>query len=89
MHRVSVVSAYWSWLLTIVGVTGIYVAGRKSYWGWAIGLGAQALWLAYSIQTHQYGFTASCLVYGAVYAKNLRKWRRDTLTPRPTEGGER
>ena len=40
---------YWSWVLTAVGVTGLYFAGRKVWWAWLIGLGAQALWLAYAI----------------------------------------
>lgn len=78
-------SAYWSWILTFVGVTGIYVAGRKSYWGWAIGLGAQALWFTYSLQTHQYGFTASCLVYGSVYVRNLRAWIKEDRAAKSEE----
>lgn len=52
-------NAWWSWLLTIVGVTGLYFAGRRRALGWAIGLGAQALWLAYAISTRQWGFLAS------------------------------
>lgn len=67
---------WWSWLLTAVGVTGLYVAGRKSRWGWAIGLGAQGLWVAYALATKQYGFLASSLAYGAVYTRNLVAWSR-------------
>jgi hypothetical protein len=65
---------WWSWLLTLIGVTGIYVAGRKNKAGWAIGLGAQLLWIAYALVTKQYGFIASAFVYGYFYANNLRKW---------------
>jgi hypothetical protein len=64
----------WSWLLTAVGVTGLYVAGSRKRWGWAIGLGAQVLWLAYALTTRQYGFLVSCLAYGFVYARNFRRW---------------
>jgi hypothetical protein len=68
---------FWSWLLTAVGVFGLYLAGRRNRLGWAVGLGAQALWMAYALTTEQYGFIASALAYGVVYAKNLRKWRAE------------
>lgn len=67
-------SPYWSWLLTVVGVTGLYFAGRRRALGWAIGLAAQVLWLAYAIATQQWGFIVSAGAYGWVYAKNLRAW---------------
>ncbi|MFE9921571.1 hypothetical protein ACFYQA_08310 [Streptomyces sp. NPDC005774] len=69
--------AWWSWLLTAVGVTGLYFAGRKRALGWAIGLGAQVLWVAYALSTRQYGFLVSAFAYGWVYAKNFRAWRSE------------
>lgn len=78
----------WSWLLMAVGVTGLYLAGRKSWVGWAVGLGAQVLWLGYSITTEQWGFLVSCFVYGAVYIRNLRAWLHPTPAPVPAAGGE-
>lgn len=62
---------WWSYLLTAVGVTGLYLAGRKSPWGWALGLGAQGLWLAYALVTEQYGFIVSSVAYGWVFGLNL------------------
>jgi hypothetical protein len=61
----------------IIGVTGIYVAGRKNKAGWAIGLGAQFLWIAYAFVTKQYGFLVSAFVYGYFYANNFVKWWRE------------
>jgi hypothetical protein len=69
----------WSWLLMSVGVTGMYLAGRKLWIGWAIGLGSQVLWLAYSIATRQWGFLVSCFIYGAVQLRNLIVWRRQPV----------
>lgn len=66
----------WSWILTAVGVFGLWLAGRKSPWGWAVGLGAQGLWLAYAVTTSQYGFIASAGAYGWVYLRNFMAWRR-------------
>lgn len=68
---------WWSFALTAVGVLGIYISGKKNYWGWGIGLGAQVLWFIYAIATQQWGFIISCFAYGYVYAKNFRKWRKD------------
>lgn len=68
---------YWSYLLTAVGVTGLWLAGRKSRIGWAVGLAAQVLWIAYAIATRQWGFIVSSIVYGAVYARNWVRWTRE------------
>lgn len=68
---------WWSWILTIVGVFGLYLAGKKSPIGWAVGIGAQFLWLSYAITTHQWGFIFSSLAYGWVYTKNYVSWRRE------------
>lgn len=67
----------WSLVLAAVGVLGLFVAGKKRWQGWAIGLGAQVLWIAYAIATRQWGFIISALAYGAVYGKNMLTWRRD------------
>lgn len=66
----------WSYLLMAVGVLGLYLAGKKNVWGWAVGFAAQFLWFTYALVTHQYGFIVSSVVYGAVYARNWSQWRR-------------
>lgn len=68
---------YWSWLLEVIGVTGLYLAGSHRLIGWQIGLGVQALWIIYAIMTHQWGFIASALAFGAVNLRNLLKWKRE------------
>lgn len=65
---------YWSYILTAVGVFGLYMAGKKVRWAWLIGLVAQFLWLAYAIVTKQYGFIISAVAYGFVYARNHIIW---------------
>lgn len=47
---------WWSWLLTAVGVFGLYLAGRRIWWAWFVGLGAQGLWVAYALASEQHGF---------------------------------
>lgn len=69
-------SQWWSWALTIVGVTGLYFAGKKKAFGWGIGIAAQFLWIAYAIATQQWGFILGSIAYGSVYTKNFISWRR-------------
>jgi len=71
------VSQWWSWVLTVVGIAGLLLAGGRRTVGWAVGLGAQALWVAYAVATRQWGFIFSALAYGAVYARNWLRWRRE------------
>jgi len=68
---------WWSWLLTAVGVTGLYFAGRRRALGWGIGVAAQALWIAYALVTKQHGFVLSAGAYGFVYGKNFLAWRKE------------
>jgi hypothetical protein len=68
---------WWSYLLTAVGVFGLWLAGRKSKAGWAVGIGAQGLWIAYATATRQWGFYASAVAYGAVYVCNFARWQRE------------
>jgi hypothetical protein len=69
-------NAYWSYLLTGVGITGLYLAGRRKAWGWAVGIGAQSLWVTYAIATHQWGFIVSSVAYTVVYTKNFLAWQK-------------
>lgn len=64
----------WSFVLSAIGIGGLFLAGRGRVAGWLIGLGAQALWAAYAIATGQYGFLLSAAGYGTVYALNARRW---------------
>jgi len=66
----------WSWGLMVVGVTGLYLAGRggrATIAGWVVGAAAQILWFIYAIVTKQYGFLVSAIAYGSIIALNLRK----------------
>lgn len=68
---------WWSWLLTAIGVTGLWFAGNKSTYGWMIGIGVQVLWIAYAISSSQYGFLFSAAAYGYMNIRNLIKWKRE------------
>lgn len=62
----------WSWVLTVIGVVSIAIAGRHPALGWSIGFFAQALWVIYAFQAHQYGFLASAALFSVTYGRNWR-----------------
>jgi hypothetical protein len=67
----------WSYALAAVGILGIYLAGKKNLWGWAVGVFAQGLWIIFALVTEQYGFIVSALAYGFIYGKNFLSWKKD------------
>lgn len=67
----------WSWLLTIVGLAGFILAGRKIWWCWYINIACQALWFTYAIVTEQYGFIVASIAYTIVFTKNAISWTKD------------
>lgn len=67
----------WSWALTAVGLTCFWLAGRKVWWAWYVGIAGQFLWLAYSLLTAQVGFLVGVVAYGFVYVRNAIAWTRE------------
>jgi hypothetical protein len=67
----------WSWVLAAIGVTGIFLVGRKTIWGWIILCVNEVLWIAYGLATDQYGFIFMAVAYALVYIKSYIHWRRD------------
>lgn len=70
-------SVWWSISLAAIGILGIWLAGRKNLWGWAVGAGAQVIWIVYAVVTQQWGFILSALAYGWVYTHNWLRWRAE------------
>lgn len=64
----------WSYVLTAVGVFGLYLSGKKLQVGWLVGLMAQILWVYYAVATRQWGFIVSAFAYGTIYARNFLLW---------------
>jgi len=70
-------NGWWSFWLTLIGVSGFVLAGRRVWWSWYVNLACQALWLAYALVTQQYGFIVAALVYSYVFAKNAILWTKE------------
>lgn len=68
-------SQWWSWLLAVIGVSGIYVVGNKNMLGWLVLCVNECIWIFYAIATKQYGFIVMAVAYASVYIKSFRQWR--------------
>lgn len=67
----------WSWILAVLGITGIFLVGRKTIWGWLVLCANEILWVTYAIVTRQYGFIAMAIAYVLVYLKSYIHWKRE------------
>ena len=65
----------WSWVLAIVGSTGLFFVGEKRLRGWFILAANEILWCVYAIHTRQYGFIAYSVLYLIMYYKAIRNWK--------------
>ena len=82
-------SELWSWALTAVGLTCFWLAGRKVWWCWYVGLAGQLTWLAYSLATQQWGFLVGVVAYSIVYSRNAVTWTREHRAERAGSGDGR
>lgn len=67
----------WSWLLTVVGVTGMYLVGNKNRNGWLVAVASQGLWITFAIITGQLGFIVAAVIYGTIFIKNYLNWSKE------------
>jgi hypothetical protein len=53
---------FWTWALTGLQVTAMWVAGRGQAWGWMVGSAVQPGWIVYALLTNQLGFIVGCAI---------------------------
>lgn len=74
---------YWSYILAVIGVAGIFFVGRKDKLGWFVLLFGEVLWIAYAIITQQYGFILSAIAYAIVYIRSYVHWSKEPVNEIP------
>lgn len=60
-------------------IWGMWLAGSKNWRGWAVGLGNQALWLAFIIVFGAWGLLPLSVALVFIYSRNLLRWKRDPV----------
>lgn len=67
----------WSWGLSLIGVVGLLMVGHRNWRGYLVGIITEFAWVAYSLQTNQYGFIFGSTIYISAYLFNIKKWLSD------------
>jgi hypothetical protein len=76
------VLVFWlSIVMALAGCTGLYLAAKGKWQGWAVGLAVQPVWAIFALVTKGYGLLVTCGMYGFVYYNNLMKWRNEQNKP--------
>lgn len=74
-------SQWWSWLLAVNGLLGLWHVAFHARRGWIMLIGNEVLWVGYAVTTRQWGFIVMACAYAAVYVIAYRKW-----APAPPNG---
>jgi hypothetical protein len=67
----------WSFIVTIVGVIGFFLAGKKIWWAWYVNIFCQVLWVIFALVSGLYGFLLGTIPYTIVFVKNAISWTRE------------
>jgi hypothetical protein len=76
------------WVLSILTLTMMWMAGNKHHMTWLVGLFNQALWLVWIITSETWGLVPMNIALWAVYLQNHLKWRHDDAV-QTDAGGDR
>lgn len=74
----------WSYILTVIGLAGFYLAGKKVWWCWYVNIANQVLWVAYALVTKQYGFLIGAAGYLYVFLQNAVVWTKEHRANAPS-----
>lgn len=71
----------WDYILSAIGLTGFFLAGKKLWWSWYINILNQVFWAIYSITTEQWGFMIATAIYFVLFSRNAYLWTVDRFGP--------
>jgi hypothetical protein len=72
------------YILSIVGVSALWLIGRRRWYGWLLAWCNECIWVAFAVATQQYGFILGAIVYGTINMANAIVWKRDAKKEKPT-----
>lgn len=65
------------WVLSAITIYMNVLAGNRHRWAWAVGLGAQALWLVWIVASTSWGLLPMNLALWIVYGRNHWRWSQE------------
>jgi hypothetical protein len=73
---------WWSWGLTIIGLSSCFLIGSRRKEGWLLATFVNIPWVVYAIISRQWGFIVSATVYIFLDLRNFVNWSKSS--PRST-----
>lgn len=70
-----------SWIVTILGLIGFWLAGKKLWWSWYINIANQIAWVIFAVITDYYAFLVGTAFYFIVFSRNAYLWTKDHFDP--------
>lgn len=77
-----------TWLMSAITITSMWLAGGKRLSAWVLGLINQVLWVTYIYQKQAWGFVPMTAALTFVYSRNLLKWHAERAAQRTRVAGE-
>lgn len=74
-----------SWIVTVLGLTGFYLAGKKIWWCWYINILNQVAWVIFAVVTDYYAFLLGTAFYFVVFGRNAYLWTKEHFDKKITE----
>lgn len=65
-----------SFVVSIVGIVGLYFAGNNRWWSWYINLACQIPWVVLALMSELYGLLMGSTFYIAVFGRNAVVWTK-------------
>lgn len=76
MTTYHIIKAVLPWVMSIVTIASMLLAGEKKRSAWIIGLLNQCLWSLFIVMTGNWGLAPLTVAMTIVYVRNLKKWRK-------------
>lgn len=75
-----------SWIVTAIGISGFFLAGRKLWWCWYINIGCQVFWALYAWVSETPAFYFASAFYFIVFSINAFKWSKEHFASQAKTG---
>ena len=67
---------YLPFLISVITITQLIMAGNKHPKAWLVGLGNQVLWSTWIITSNNWGLLPMNIAIWVIYARNHFKWKK-------------
>jgi hypothetical protein len=70
----SLIVSYLPWVLSVLTIATMFLAGSKWRWTWLLALGNQLLWAVWIVSSQSWGLVPMNAALWVVYLRNHLKW---------------